>query len=172
MNLQRVLVLMAILMLTVGCQDPAETASSDAPAAPAQDGSPAEVAHTHEPGDELVWESKEKIDDIGIELWLGHHGNHFHAGDMIEPSVAIMKDGKAFADASVYNQLVDPNDPTKSITEEVGAVFEPKTEEEIAHYAQADLKIPAGAESCVIRFRIESLEIGSLTRDIKVKVGH
>ena len=169
MNLQRIFVSMAILMLIAGCQDPAETTSSDAAT---QDGSPAEVAHTHEPGDELVWESKEKIADIGIELWLGHHGNHFHAGDMIEPSVAIMKDGKAYADATVYNRLVDPNDPTKSITDEVAAVYEPETEEEIAHYAQGDLKIPADAEACVIRFRIESLEIGSLTRDIKVKVGH
>ena len=165
MNLQRLLASLAVLIMIAGCQGPADTA---------ENGTSAEADHWHEPGDELVWESKEKLGDLGIDLWLGHHGDHFHAGDKIEPSVAIMKDGKPLADAKVFNQLVDPDDPEKTITEEVATVYEPETEEEIAHYAQGDLKIPADAESkgCVIRFRIEIPEAESLTRDIEVKVGH
>ena len=162
MNLQRILTTLAILMLIAGCQN-AETAEK---------GKSAEHEHTHEPGDELVWEFKEKLADTGIDLWLGHHGDHFHAGDKIEPSVAIMKDGKPIADAKVYNQLVDPDDATKTITEEVATVYEPETEEEIAHYAQGDLELPLTAEGCVVRFRIEIPEAESLTRDMEVKVGH
>lgn len=178
MNLHRIFALMAILMLVAGCQSPTESASSDAspetgaPADVAHADEPGDVGHTHEPGDELVWEAKEKIDGTGFEIWMGHHGSHFHAGDMIEPSVAIMRDGKAFADAAVFNQLVEPDYPTEAITEEVATVYEPETDEEIAHYAQGKLEIPADGKACVIRFRIEILELGSLTRDMKVKVGH
>ena len=166
MNLQKILATMAlaILILITGCEKPAETASGDG-------GSLHDLAHSHEPGDELVWESKEKLDD-GYEIWLGHHGDHFHAGNTIEPSVAIMKDGKAFADAAVFNQLVDPDDSTKTITDEVATVYEPKTEEEIAHYAQGGLKIPDGdVTRCVVRFRIQ-IDAESLSRDMEVKVGH
>jgi len=154
------------LTLTVGCQNPAQTDSKSG-------GDSAGQWHEHGPNDELVWESKEKLDG-GIDFWLGHHGDHFHAGDKIELSVAITKDGKALADAKVFNQLVDPGDLGKTITEEVATVYEPETEEEIAHYAQGELVIPADAEGkgCVIRFRIEIPEAESLTRDMEVKVGH
>ena len=162
MNLQRLLTSLAVLIVIAGCQGPADTES----------GTSAEADHWHEPGDELVWESKEKLGDLGIDLWLGHHGDHFHAGDMIEPSVAIMKDGKPLADAKVFNQLVDPKDANKTITEEIATVYEPETDEEIAHYAQGDLVIPTGSNACLIRFRIEIPEMESLTRDTKVKIGH
>jgi len=76
------------------------------------------------------------------------------------------------ADAKVFNQLVDPGDATKSITEEIATVYEPQTEEEIAHYAQGDLKIPAGGKGCVVRFRIEIPGADPLTRNMEVKVGH
>lgn len=165
MNFQRRLSLCAVLILIAGCQNSVETTKSENAATEP-------TSHAHGTGDELVWEAKESLGESGVEIWLGHHGSHFHAGDTIEPSVAIMKDGKAFADAKVFNQLVDPKDANKTITEEIATVYEPETDEEIAHYAQGDLVIPTGSNACLIRFRIEIPEMESLTRDTKVKIGH
>ena len=97
----------------------------------------------------------------------------FMVVDDIEPAIVISKGGETVSDAKVFNQLVDPDDPEKAIGEEIATVFEPKTDEEIAHYAQGDLKIPNDAKKIVIRYRI--MIPGSeepITRDVAVKVGH
>ena len=163
-NLLKITVLLfAACLLSVGCDDAGESVVDN--------GSETET-HLHEPGDELVWEVKEKIADTDFEIWFGHHGSHFHAGDTIEPSVAIMKAGEAFADAKVFNQLADPSDVARGLTDEIKTVYEPATDEEIAHYAQGDLKIPADASKCMIRFRIELPGMPGLSRDVTVAVGH
>jgi len=159
-----IVAMFAVLTISIGC---------DQPAADDKTKNDLEEIHSHEPGDELVWEVKKKIDDTDIEIWLGHHGNHFHAGDKIEPSVAIVKAGESVADAKVFNQLVNPDDPSVTIGEEVATVYEPESEDEIAHYAQGDLMIPADATSkCLIRYRIEIPDMESMSMDAPVKVGH
>ncbi len=158
------LILLALLSSAAGCIDGEELQSPKT--------HKDEATHSHGPGDELVWEVKEKIADTDFEIWLGHHGSHFHGGDTIEPSVAIMKNGQAFADAKVFNQLVNPDDIETALTDEVETVYEPGTDEEIAHYAQGDLQIPAEATQSVIRFRIQIPELDEFSRDASVKIGH
>lgn len=155
-----------ILVLFSACDN--ETAKNQ-PAKP-NAGSP--TGHSHEKGDELVWEVKEKLGDSKLDVWWGHHGNHFHGGDEIEPAVAILSDGKPFADAKVFNSIVDADDPSKVLVEEVATVYEPETPEEPAHYAQGALMIPSTATTCVIRFRVVIDGQSEQMRDVKVNIGH
>ena len=150
----------AVLAIAIGCEDAAVEKANES------------VPHVHEHGDELVWKVKEKVGDTNIEIWLGHHGTHFHGGDSIEPAVVIAKDGKALADAKVFVQLADPNSVKDVLTEETATVFEPETEEEIAHYAQGKLKLPADATKCLIRCRIEIPAMDEISRDVSMDVGH
>ena len=136
------------------------------------DGTSDSAGHSHDEDDELVWEVKEKLGESNFEVWWGHHGNHFHAGDKIEPAVAILNDGKPFADAKVFNSIVDADDPGKTLVQEVAMVYEPETPEEPAHYAQGELTIPATATSCVIRFRVEIDGQPEHIRDVTVNIGH
>lgn len=131
-------------------------------------------AHSHGEDDALIWVTKEKVADTEMEIWLGHHGTHFHPGDMIEPSVAITMGGKAYADAQVFNQIVDSTDTAKTMGDEVATVYEPETPEEIAHYAQGELAIPIDAgDQCTIRFRVLPGEgADEIVRDITIKLGH
>jgi len=123
--------------------------------------------HLHDEGDELVWPNKD-YKEQGLEIWCGHHGNHFHAGDTIEPAIAIIKDGKPVSDATVTVGIVDSS---AAEFREVPTVYEPETEEEIAHYAQGELKIPANATSCLLRYKI--LVGGEeISQEVKVSVGH
>ena len=131
--------ILLIAALAFGC-GPAEPQTTD--------------EHAHGNNDVLVWAVKQKIVDSDFEIWLGHHGDHFHVGDSIEPAVSITKAGAAFADAKVLNVLVDPNNSERTLGEEVATTFEPRTDAEIAHYAQAELRIPADALRCIVRFRI------------------
>jgi hypothetical protein len=157
-----------ILVLFSACDDKTGTDKS----AKSNGGAQAETGHSHGDGDELVWEVKEKLGDSKLDVWWGHHGNHFHGGDKIEPAVAILSDGKPFADAKVFNSIVDADDPTKVLVEEVSTVFEPQTPEEPAHYAQGELTIPSTATTCVIRFRVEIDGQSEHVRDVKVIIGH
>ncbi len=73
---------------------------------------------------------------------------------MIEPAVIIMKDGQDISDSVVHNCLVAA-DTTSVLVPETATTFEPKTDDEPAHYAQASMEIPKGAEKCFVRFKIE-----------------
>ncbi|MFT7640854.1 MAG: hypothetical protein ACI9G1_002598 [Pirellulaceae bacterium] len=150
-----------LLALTLGCGPAAEP-----------EGNGETDPHLHEAGDDLVWEVKQKIVDSEFEIWLGHHGNHFHADDPIEPAISITKSGEAYADAKVFNVMVDPNDPEKTLGEEIATVYEPATEDEIAHYAQGELKIPSGATKFVIRYRIVIADRADHIVDVPGAVDH
>jgi hypothetical protein len=108
--------------------------------------------HTHTDADKLVWVKKD-IDANGFRITLGHHGDHFHFGDTIEPAVMITKDGEIIADAEIQNCLIS-NDST-TVTEKIPLVFETETSDEPAHYAQGNLKIPADQGPVQILFTIK-----------------
>lgn len=147
--------LMALMMLIiVGCQDPENTQTSSGEK-PAQ-GLPAsenEDKHTHDAADVLTWVQLD-IQEGDFTLSLGHHGEHFHGGDTIEPAVKITRGDDDVADAIVHNSLV-AEDAETVLAEERPTVFEPRTDDEPAHYAQGALQIPKDAESFLIRFRIQ-----------------
>ncbi len=151
-----------------GCSPPKDPAAS-----PTASDSPTDESksHTHGDADLLVWESKEKIEGTELEIWFGHHGNHFHLGDEIEPAVAIMLAGKAYADAMVFNAMVDPADQDKLVGQEMATVYESETADEIAHYAQGELVIPYQGTEFVIRYRVVLPDLDrEITRDVKVQV--
>ena len=110
--------------------------------------------HSHADGhDKLVW-GKDGVEVNGYMVSLGHHGDHFHFGDKIAPAVIITKDGKDVEDAEIFNSLVAKEDQAV-LVEEVKMVFEPKTDDEPAHYAQGEMTIPKGKGDVMIRFRIK-----------------
>ncbi|MFN3159203.1 MAG: hypothetical protein ACE37I_07800 [Rubinisphaera brasiliensis] len=118
----------------------------------------AEEAHDHQHGhahgedDALVWKDTPKTHE-GLRIILGHHGKHIHAGEELEPAVSITRDGKDVGDIQVFNSLLS-SDGNAVLAQEVATVFEPETDDEIAHYAQGGLQIPAGARQVLVRFRI------------------
>ena len=118
-----------------------------------QDPSAANQGHQHAEGDELVWVKKD-IEHGGYKITLGHHGKDFHFGDEIEAAAMITKNGKDIGDAVVSNCLLAEGDK-KVLVEEKALVFEPETDEEPAHYAQAAMKIPEGAEHFLVQFKIK-----------------
>ena len=132
-----------VLFVTCGCES-SDTATGDK--SNSQNASTA--AHSHGEDDALYWPIK--IWNSDCEFRLGHHGNHFHGGDKIEPAISITRDGVAVADAKVFNCLVDPDEPETIVAEEVSTVYEPETDDEIAHYAQGELLIPNDSTKCTI----------------------
>ena len=158
------LIIFTALVFLSGCAD--DTASSD----PAVTTTASE--HNHSAGDELVWPLMETIADTDYEIWLGHHGNHFHSGDKIEPAISITKDGQSVDNAQVFSGLVNA-DNAESVPVEVPTTYEPATSEEIAHYAQGELVIPADAKDITIRYRITFPDLpDDITRDVTVDIGH
>ena len=128
--------------------------------------------HAHAAGDQLVWPLKETIADTGYEIWFGHHGDHFHGGEQIEPAIAITNDGQPVDNAQVFNGLVNV-DNADSVSGEVAAKYEPATATEIAHYAQGHLAIPQGVKKITIRYRVSVPDVSDeITRDVEVSVGH
>lgn len=147
--------LMALMMLIiVGCQDPenTQTGSGDA-TPPTADAPEADDKHTHDAADVLTWVQLD-IQEGDFTLSLGHHGDHFHGGDTIEPAVKISRGDDDVADAIVHNSLV-AEDAETVLAEERPTVFEPMTDDEPAHYAQGALQIPKDAKNFLIRFRIQ-----------------
>lgn len=108
--------------------------------------------HAHGEDDALVWKGSPKT-HADLRIVLGHHGKHLHAGEELEPAVSITRDGKGVGDINVFNSLLS-SDGNVVLAQEVATVFEPETKEEIAHYAQGGLMIPAGAKQVIVRFRI------------------
>lgn len=77
-------------------------------------------SHSHSGDDPLVWEGEPKS-HAGLVIKLGHHGQHLHAGEEVEPAVSITRDGEAVSDAKVFNALVSANGKT-ALAEEVPTV--------------------------------------------------
>ncbi len=110
-------------------------------------------SHEHGDDDKLVWVKKEiPIDQYRVTL--GHHGDHFHYGGEIEPAVMITKDGQDIAGAKIQNCLILASD-SKVVAEKKDLKFEPKTEQEPAHYAQGNLVIPKDRGKFQIQFTIK-----------------
>ena len=124
--------------------------------------------HSHTGDDALVWEGEPK-QHAGLVIKLGHHGQHLHAGEEVEPAVSITRDGEPVADAKVFNALVSADGATV-LVEEVPTVYEPTTDDEPAHYAQGGLMIPKDAKSVVIRFRVVPADGEEATFDVPVSV--
>lgn len=124
--------------------------------------------HSHGEDDALVWEGEPKM-HAGLVIKLGHHGKHLHAGEEVEPAVAITRDGEDVSDAKVFNALVTADGKTV-LAEEVPTVYEPETPEEPVHYAQGGLMIPANAEAVAIRFRIIAPDAEEVTYDVPIEV--
>lgn len=124
--------------------------------------------HTHGEDDALLWEGAPKNHN-GLEIKLGHHGKHLHAGEEVEPAVSITRGGQPVSDAKVFNSLLNADGSTV-LSEEVATVFEPTTADEPAHYAQGGLMIPKDAKEVVIRFRIVPTNGEEATFDTPIQV--
>lgn len=124
--------------------------------------------HSHSGDDALVWEGEPKS-HAGLVIKLGHHGQHLHAGEEVEPAVSITRDGDDVSDAKVFNALVSADGKTV-LAKEVPTVYEPKSPEEPAHYAQGALAIPQDAKQVAIRFRIAAPGADEVTYDVPITV--
>jgi hypothetical protein len=122
--------------------------------------------HDHAGGDALVWKGEPRKDG-DLQILLGHHGKHLHAGETVEPAVSITRDGKPVADLKVFNSLLSADGKTV-LAKEVATVFDPTTEDEPAHYAQGGLAIPAGVDAAVIRYRISTSDSVDVTFDVSI----
>jgi hypothetical protein len=122
--------------------------------------------HSHVGGDALVWKGDpRKAGDL--QILLGHHGEHPHAGETVEPAVSITRNGKPVADLKVFNSLLSADGKTV-LAAEVATVFEPTTDDEPAHYAQGALAIPKGVDGAVIRYRISTSDSVDVTFDVSI----
>ncbi len=154
-------ILFLITVFVAGCGETSPPVNTEA-----TEGGP---THSHEGGDELVWVG-EDIEHDGFVLKLGHHGDHWHAGEAVEPAVSITRDGEAVPDAKVFNSLVSA-DGMETVGAEIATIYEPETDDEPAHYAQGNLKLPEESNQVIIRFRIALPGVDDeLTRDMTIEV--
>lgn len=124
--------------------------------------------HSHTGDDALIWR-QEGVKEGDYTISLGHHGTDLHAGQPVEPAVMVTKGGQDVADAKVFNALLAEDGKTV-VAEEKPTVYEPKTDEEPAHYAQGELTVPQDAKKVVLRFRVVLPEGGEKTFDVPVEV--
>ena len=68
------------------------------------------------------------------------------------PAVAIVKDGADIGEAELTCQLMDGKYPLET---PVKMIFEPKTEEEPAHFAGAKLTFPPKDKTYLVKFEIK-----------------
>ena len=125
--------------------------------------------HKHGDDDALYW-PKRDVKHEGFVISLGHHGNHFHGGDKLEPAVAISQGDVDVSAASMTCQLMDGE---TAIGDPVAMVFEPKTEEEPAHYAQGELEFPKEEKTYQVHFVVNLPGVEAPYKDsIDVLCGH
>ena len=143
-------VCVSLIALVIGCSQKSSESKKEKSAK--STGENHAESHEHGDDDKLVWVKK----DIAIgpyQVTLGHHGDHFHYGEEIEPAVMITKDGKDVGDATIQNCLITASD-SKVVAEKKDLKYEPKTEHEPAHYAQGNLVIPKDKNKFQIQFTI------------------
>lgn len=152
-----------LLSLQAGCGSTTQTDNLAEEVAALRD------AHVHGDADALHWPKKD-VEHSGFEISLGHHGNHWHGGEQIEPAVAIVKGGEDIGDAKMTCQLFDGENAIES---PVDMIFEPKTEAEPAHFAGAQLTFPTEEKKYLVKFEINLPgEEGSFSDTIEVTCGH
>ena len=128
-----------------------------------------EKKHAHTGDDKLFWQS-ENDEHEGFVLQLGHHGTNVFAAHSVEPAVSIDKDGEPVGAAKVFVAMLD-SESGEVIGEEAAMEFEPKTEEEPAHYAMAKFEVPKDVKSIDFRYRVEfSGDVAEFTKTITVPV--
>ncbi len=154
------------LALASGCNKPPESTNSSGGDGAAANTDGGKRGHTHD--DVLVWQRAD-LEYEGYVISLGHHGKQLFAGHEAEPAVMITKNREPVADAKVFVTLLDAAGEGV-ITDEQATVYEPATEEEPAHYAQASVEMPADATELTLRYRIELSEASEFTQDIIVQV--
>jgi len=120
------------------------------------------------PDDALLWQQA-GIDHHGYTLKLGHHGQQVFASHALEPAVAIERDGEPTADAQVWVAMLAADGETV-LVEEQATTYEPTTDEQPAHYAQAKLQVPADPKEVVLRYRIEIPEVPETIYDVPIEV--
>lgn len=135
--------------------------------APKEDG--AGSAHNEELDSlDLHWvKLDEQVGDFRITL--GHRGNHFHAGESIEPAAQIRKNDAPVTDA-VVNVALLAAEGEQVLVEDVASEGVPATETEPAVFAKTTLAIPADTKKFRIRFRIKLPDIEeekTLTIDVE-----
>ncbi len=140
------------LCVVSGCEPANPVGRAPGQAGTSSKSGPAET-HSHSGNDVLNWQKRE-IDIEGYLITIGHHGDHFHGGDLIEPAAMITQNGEVVEDAVVRVSLVSTADEAV-LAEEEKTIFEPATQSEPAHYAQCKMQIPIRTEKFLIRFRIE-----------------
>lgn len=155
-SLQMVLVLFVGLAVASGCKEP-------------EDSKEGGNGHSHGDDDALIWQRAD-LEHEGYLISLGHHGEHLHAGDDVEPAVMITKEESPVADAMVFVTLLNAAGENV-ITEEQATTYEPPTDAEPAHYAQAIVKVPADATEVMLRYRIRFSEGGEFSQDVVIQTG-
>ena len=70
------------LCMVIGCEPANPVGRSPTPAGSSSNSGPVET-HSHAGNDVLNWQQRE-IDIEGYLITIGHHGDHFHGGDLIE----------------------------------------------------------------------------------------
>jgi len=165
-SLRIVLILFVGIALASGCNKPEESDDTGG-------GDGAEVTtdddgqeHSHGDDDALIWQRKD-IEHEGYVISLGHHGEQLYADHEAEPAVMVEKDGEPVANAFVFVTLLDVSGENV-ITEEQGTTYEPPIPAEPAHYAQAEVMMPAGATEAMLRFRITLPEASEFSEDVVV----
>ena len=167
-SLQCVAILFVGLALTSGCNTSTDKPSADAGADGAATDAAAGHGHSHEGDDELIWQRAD-LEHEGYVISLGHRGKQLFAAHDAEPAVMITKDGEPVADAKVFVTLLDSAGETV-ITGKQATVFEPTTEEEPAHYAQAEVKLPSDGTEVTLRYQIEFPAGAEFTKDVVVQM--
>ena len=126
--------------------------------------------HDHEHGhaavNVLVWHKEFEFQ--GNAIRLGQHGLVVESGTELEPAVSIDREGQPVKNAKVSTSLLTA-DGKQILTEPQRTHFEPKTEEEPAHYAQAFLAVPKDAKQVTIRYRIDWEDGETTTRDVLIQ---
>lgn len=156
-----------LLCFQIGCGSNTDKKSSDGSTTSETSKSPKEHGHDHGGADALHWPKKD-LKHESYMVSLGHHGDHWHGGEEIEPAVAISKDGKDFGEAKITCQLMDGD---KAIDSPVEMTFEPKTEKEPAHYAGAKLAFPSEEKKYAVKFEM-TLDGKNFSDTVEVLCGH
>ena len=111
---------------------------------------------------------EEGIEHNGMAVSLGYRGDGPSGGNSFEPVAMITRDGTPVASAMVFNALVSAKG-SEPMGDEMATVYELSDDRVRGQYAQGDLELPAGAQSCHVRFRIVFAEEGEAwVRDVEI----
>ena len=158
------------LSFAIGCNQPAGDGGGGEAETATTNGGGASHGHSHGDADVLFWQ-REELEHEGYVIALGHHGLHLDAGHELEAAVMVTKDGAPVDSAKVFVSLLDA-EGANVVVAETATIYEPPTDEEPAHYAQASLMVPAEGDAATLRYRIEFPDAAEFSLDVPVEVEH